>query len=81
MAFGSVAYYFPPQGCVGVQRTLKHVKYLPQFGWHPVVLTAQPQSAALSDPSLTQELPTDQQVIATSALMLPKALPWRRATG
>ena len=27
-----IAYYFPPLGLSGVQRTLKFVKYLPQFG-------------------------------------------------
>jgi glycosyltransferase involved in cell wall biosynthesis len=34
-----IAYYFPPMGLSGVQRTLKFVKYLPQFGWKPIVLT------------------------------------------
>ncbi|HFE52934.1 MAG TPA: glycosyl transferase family 1, partial [Bacteroidetes bacterium] len=35
-----VAYYFPPAGGSGVQRVLKFVRYLPEFGWQPVVLTA-----------------------------------------
>jgi glycosyltransferase involved in cell wall biosynthesis len=34
-----IAYYFPPMGLSGVQRTLKFVKYLPQSGWKPIVLT------------------------------------------
>lgn len=34
-----VAYYFPPSGGPGVQRVLKFVKYLPEFGWEPAVLT------------------------------------------
>ncbi len=34
-----VAYYFPPMGLSGVLRISKFVKYLPQFGWHPTVLT------------------------------------------
>ncbi|MEI8133518.1 MAG: glycosyl transferase family 1 [bacterium] len=34
-----IAYYFPPMGLSGVQRTLKFVKYLPLFGWKPIVLT------------------------------------------
>ena len=34
-----IAYYFPPMGGAGVQRTLKFVKYLPEFGWQPHVLT------------------------------------------
>ena len=34
-----VAYYFPPMGLSGVQRTAKFVKYLPKYGWKPTVLT------------------------------------------
>ncbi len=34
-----IAYYFPPMGLSGVQRTLKFVKYLSQFGWKPIILT------------------------------------------
>lgn len=34
-----IAYYFPPMGLSGVQRTLKFVKYLSKFGWKPIVLT------------------------------------------
>jgi glycosyltransferase involved in cell wall biosynthesis len=35
-----VAYHFPPTGGGGVQRALKFAKYLPQNGYHPIVLTA-----------------------------------------
>jgi len=34
-----IAYYFPPIGGSGIQRPLKFVKYLPQFGWCPYVLS------------------------------------------
>jgi glycosyltransferase involved in cell wall biosynthesis len=34
-----IAYYFPPMGLSGVQRTMKFVKYLADFGWKPIVLT------------------------------------------
>lgn len=33
-----ILYYFPPMGGSGVQRALKFVKYLPEFGWKPVIL-------------------------------------------
>lgn len=72
-----LAYYFPPWGGAGVQRTLKYVKYLPQFGWQPQVVTARSRVQAVSDPSLSLELPAGLPVHATPALMLPKALPWR----
>jgi len=34
-----IAYYFPPRGGGGVQRIAKFVRYLPEFGWMPTVLT------------------------------------------
>lgn len=33
-----VSYFFPPVGGAGVQRSAKFVKYLPSFGYEPVVL-------------------------------------------
>ena len=36
-----IAFHYPPlRGSSGIQRTLKFSKYLPEFGWDPVVLTA-----------------------------------------
>ena len=51
-----IAYYFPPMGMSGVQRTLKFVKYLPQFGWKPIVLTVTPTGYFAQDESLLDEL-------------------------
>lgn len=34
-----IAYYFPPIGGSGVQRPTKFVKYLPEFGWQPTVIS------------------------------------------
>lgn len=34
-----ISYLFPPAAGGGVQRSSKFVKYLPQFGWNPIVLT------------------------------------------
>ena len=33
-----VQYYFPPLGGIGSVRAVKFARYLPDFGWHPVVL-------------------------------------------
>ncbi len=35
-----VAYYFPPMGLSGVQRTLKFIKYMKNFEWEPTVVTS-----------------------------------------
>ena len=34
-----ITYYWPPTGGSGVQRWVKFSKYLPQFGWQPVIYT------------------------------------------
>ncbi|MGC8898355.1 MAG: glycosyltransferase family 4 protein [Bacteroidota bacterium] len=51
-----IAYYFPPMGLAGVQRTLKFVKYLPERGWEPIVLTITPTGYFAQDFSLLQEV-------------------------
>lgn len=63
-----VAYYFPPMGLSGVQRTLKFVKYLPQFGWHPTVLTVEPTGYFARDESLMADLVSKNiRVVRTAA--------------
>ena len=52
-----IAYEYPPVGGAGVQRTAKFVKYLPQFGWLPSVLTVANPSVPLLDHSLTNDIP------------------------
>ncbi len=47
-----IAYYFPPSGGPGVQRVLKMVKYLPLFGWNPIVLTVENGTFPARDESL-----------------------------
>lgn len=72
-----IAYYFPPLGGGGVQRTAKFVKFLPGFGWQPVVLTIQSNSAYLHDNSQLNLISTDLKVYRTSTLSFPTKLPWR----
>lgn len=59
-----IVHGFPPLGGAGVQRVAKFVKYLPQFGWTPVVLTARldRRDLAVADTSLLRELPRDLAV-------------------
>lgn len=61
-----IAYYFPPSGGPGVQRVLKHIKYLPEFGWHPVVLTVSNGQFPARDESLLDEIPNDVPVHRTN---------------
>ncbi len=54
---------FPPAGGAGVQRVLKFVKYLPEFGWRSVVVTATPESYAVIDNTLTGDIPADTPIL------------------
>jgi hypothetical protein len=63
-----IAYYFPPMGLSGVQRTLKFVKYFPQYGWHPTVLTVEPAGYFAHDDSLLKEIESQNiRVVRTDA--------------
>jgi glycosyltransferase involved in cell wall biosynthesis len=65
-----VTYYWPPSGGAGVQRWLKFSKYLPEFGWVPVILTVDPSYAAypVTDHSLNDDLPSSVKVYKTPAI-------------
>ena len=58
-----IAYYCPPSGVSGVQRWLKFVKYLPQFGWEPYVFTPENPSFAIRDESLLKDVPMEAEII------------------
>ena len=64
-----LTYYWPPSGGPGVQRWLKFVKYLPDFGIHPVVLTVEPSCAEypVLDPSLEAEIDPEPEVYRTAS--------------
>jgi len=51
-----IAYYFPPMGLSGVQRTLKFVKYLKNNNWEPTVVTTGDVAYFAHDESLQKEL-------------------------
>lgn len=38
-----VAFHFPPSGAVAAQRAHKFARYLPDFGWTPLVISRKPQ--------------------------------------
>lgn len=52
-----ISYFFPPVGGAGVQRVAKFVKYLPEEGWQPHVLTTSNPSVPLFDETLVAEIP------------------------
>lgn len=51
-----ITYYWPPAGGPGVQRVLKFAKYLPEFGWEPIILTIKNGDFHAIDESLLKDI-------------------------
>ena len=58
-----ITYYWPPSGGSGVQRWLKFSKYLPEFGWQPVVYTPSNPELPARDESLLAEIPVQAEIL------------------
>jgi glycosyltransferase involved in cell wall biosynthesis len=58
-----ITYYWPPSAGSGVQRWLKFAKYLPEFGWEPVIFTPENPDFDLKDPGLEKEIPKNVEVL------------------
>src|SRR6476659_8989005 len=55
-----VAFQFPPfSGSSAVQRTLRFVRYLPEFGWTPLVLTAHPRAYEQASDDQLDQIPSN----------------------
>ena len=67
-----ITYYWPPSGGAGVQRWLKFAKYLPEYGWQPVILTVDPLYASYPqrDESLAGEIDPQCMVYTTKSFEL-----------
>lgn len=60
-----ISYYWPPTGGSGVQRWVKFSKYLPDFGWQPVIYTPENPEQLAIDESLLSDIPECTEVIKT----------------
>ena len=58
-----ITYYWPPTAGSGVQRWLKMSKYLPQYGWQPVIYTPENPEAGMTDESLLRDIAPEVEVI------------------
>jgi len=58
-----ITYYWPPTGGAGVQRWLKFVKYMRDFGWEPIVYTPENPEAPVIDNSLEKDIPDNLTII------------------
>ena len=62
-----IAHQFPPIGGSGVQRTVKFIKYLPEFGWKGHVFTRRARKVQLTDSTLGSDIPKDTPVFRSAA--------------
>ena len=60
-----ITYYWPPAGGPGVQRWLKFVKYLPEFGWEPTVFIPENPSYPIVDDTLEKDVSINLEIIKT----------------
>ena len=67
-----ITYYWPPAGGPGVQRWLKFVKYLPDFGIQPIVYVPENPSYPIIDENLISEV-SEKAIIIRQPIFEPYA--------
>lgn len=68
-----ITYYWPPAGGPGVQRWLKFVKYLPDFGIQPIVYIPENPTYPIVDKNLFKEV-SDKAIILKQKIFEPYQL-------
>ena len=68
-----ITYYWPPAGGPGVQRWLKFVKYLPDFGIQPVVYVPENPTYPIVDENLVNEV-SDKAIVLKHKIFEPYQL-------
>ena len=68
-----ITYYFPPAGGPGVQRWLKFVKYLPEFGVQPIVYIPENPTYPIIDEGLRSQI-SDKVIILKNKIWEPYQL-------
>jgi hypothetical protein len=68
-----ITYYWPPAGGPGVQRWLKFVKYLPDFGIQPIVYIPENPTYPIIDENLVKEV-SDNAIILKHKIFEPYQL-------
>lgn len=60
-----ISYYWPPSGGIAVHRCLKFAKYLREFGWEPIICTADNPEYPVLDEGNFKDVPLDATIIKT----------------
>ncbi len=74
-----ITYYWPPAGGSGVQRWLKFVKYLQEFGIEPVVYTVENANYLKQDTSLLNEVPKGIEILKQPIWEPTALLFWKKS--
>lgn len=75
-----IAFHYPPvHGSSGVQRTLTFSRYLPQYGWQPIILTAHPRAYQAVNDGQLRDIPESVVVKRAFALDTARHLAFRGA--
>ncbi|MDB2384976.1 glycosyltransferase family 4 protein [Polaribacter sp.] len=73
-----ITYYWPPAGGSGVQRWLKFVKYLRDFGIEPIVYTVENANYIKEDVTLAEEIPEGITVLKQPTWQPEQLLFWKK---
>lgn len=60
-----ISYYWPPAGGIAVHRCLKFAKYLREFGWEPVICTAENPEYPVLDEDNFKDVPKGVTILKT----------------
>ena len=60
-----ISYYWPPAGGIAVHRCLKFAKYLREFGWEPVICTADNPEYPILDEGNYGDIPEGATILKT----------------
>ncbi len=63
-----ISYYWPPSAKASLHWPLKMIKFLPKFGWQPIVLTVDEDTFSGKDESLLKEVDVNLKVYKSKAL-------------
>lgn len=72
-----VAFHFPPSGAVAAQRAHKFARYLPEFGWEPIVVARRPDPLQPLDDSFAGKPAPAEELSPTEGSRLLGVLPKR----
>ncbi|MBN2729069.1 MAG: glycosyltransferase family 4 protein [Bacteroidales bacterium] len=67
-----ISYYWPPAGGAPIQRILKFYKYLPEYGWNPIILTTENGDFPYIDNDLLGEIRPESKIYRAKNFSLHK---------